>query len=305
MVMTGPQFEISSGEHWAAASGVGANLRGYRVGGVDVTHVHDPDALPPKSNGAVLMPWPNRIRAGRYRFDDQDLQLALTDPPTGNASHGLANWARWVVDDHRPDEIVLHCDVVPQKGWPFELRAQVSYRVDPVAGLVATLTAHNTGSHPLPFGAGSHPYLSVGRARIDDVALRVPARRRLVTDDAQIPLGSEEVAGTEYDLRELRAIGPLRLDTGFVDLEPDPGDGARGSVRVRSDDVDTTLWWDHPTFTSVQVFTVPELSPGRAAIAIEPMTCAANAFNTGANLIRLEPGTSWTGHWGIAGLSGR
>ena len=36
------------------------------------------------------------------------------------------------------------------------------------------------------------------------------------------------------------------------------------------------------------------------AIAIEPMTCPPNAFRTGTDVIRLEPGGSWRGRWGIS-----
>ena len=245
------------------------------------------------------MPWPNRIRNGRYTFAGEDRQLILSDPALGNASHGLANWARWIVDEHRSDEVRLHCDVVAQKGWPCELRAEVSYRVDADAGLIVTLGATNTGVDAVPFGAGSHPYLSAGDTPIDEVQLRVPARARLVTDDAQIPIRSEDVAGTEYDLRALAPIGTRRFDTAFTALDPDPNDAAHGRVEFRAGERVTRLWWDHPAFTTVQVFTVPELSPGRAAVAVEPMTCPADAFNSGTGLIVLPPGGSWTGHWGI------
>lgn len=299
MVMTGQQYEIASGEHWAAISEVGANLRGYRRADVDVTHVHSPDAIPPKSSGAVLMPWPNRIRDGRYTFAGEDRQLILSDPALGNASHGLANWARWIVDEHRPDEVRLHCDVVAQKGWPCELRAEISYRVDAEAGLIVTLGATNTGTDAVPFGAGSHPYLSAGDTPIEEVQLRVPARARLVTDDAQIPVGTEDVAGTEHDLRELAPIGSRRFDTGFTALEADADDPAHAHVEFQAGERLTRLWWDHPAFTTVQVFTVPELAPGRAAVAVEPMTCPADAFNSGTGLIVLEPGASWSGQWGI------
>ncbi|MDQ1722318.1 MAG: aldose 1-epimerase, partial [Pseudonocardiales bacterium] len=37
----------------------------------------------------------------------------------------------------------------------------------------------------------------------------------------------------------------------------------------------------------------------RNGLAIEPMSCPANAFNSGEGLIRLEPGADWTGDWGI------
>ena len=299
MVMTGAQYEIAAGEHWAGISEVGANLRGYRVAGVDVTHVHSPDVLPPKSNGAVLMPWPNRIRAGKYAFESESRQLMLSDPALGNASHGLANWARWSVDEQRPDELRMHCDVVPQKGWPCELRAEISYRVDAVAGLVVTLAAHNIGTAALPFGAGCHPYLSTGDTPLDEVELRIPADRRLVTDDAQIPVSTQDVTGTEYDLRELGALGRRRFDTGFTELRAEPDDGAHGSVELRTGDRLTRLWWDHPAFTTVQVFTVAGLETGRDAIAVEPMTCPADAFNSGVDVIVLAPGASWRGQWGI------
>ena len=302
MVMTGQQFEITAGEHWVGVSEVGANLRGYRVADVDITHVHSPDALPPKSNGSVLMPWPNRIRGGKYTFAGENRQLMLSDPALGNASHGLANWSRWTVDDHGADEISLHCDVVPQKGWPCEVQARVSYRVDPQAGLVVTLGAQNTGDVALPFGAGSHPYLSTGKTRLDQVELRLPARQFLVTDEAQIPVRAEDVAGSDYDLTEFAPLGTRRFDTAFTALAADPEDPAHGSAVLRAGDRTTRLWWDHPAVTCVQVFTVADLAPGQDAIAIEPMTCPADAFNSGTGLLTLEPDAAWSAQWGITTL---
>ena len=38
----------------------------------------------------------------------------------------------------------------------------------------------------------------------------------------------------------------------------------------------------------------------RFSLAVEPMTCPPNAFRTGDGLIRLEPGSSFTGTWGVA-----
>ena len=59
------------------------------------------------------------------------------------------------------------------------------------------------------------------------------------------------------------------------------------------------VWFDE-TFGFLQVFTVDELVPGGpAGIAVEPMTCAADAFNSGSGLIVLDPGGTWTGSWGI------
>ena len=46
----------------------------------------------------------------------------------------------------------------------------------------------------------------------------------------------------------------------------------------------------------LQVYT----PPGRESIAIEPMTCAPNAFNNGMGLIRLDPGEAFTASFGIS-----
>ena len=50
------------------------------------------------------------------------------------------------------------------------------------------------------------------------------------------------------------------------------------------------------------VFTGDTLAPEsrRRALAVEPMTCAPDAFNTGEGLRVLEPGESVSGRWGIA-----
>jgi aldose 1-epimerase len=40
-------------------------------------------------------------------------------------------------------------------------------------------------------------------------------------------------------------------------------------------------------------------------VAVEPMTCAPNAFRSGDRLIALEPGQIHTGSWGIAPVAER
>ena len=60
-----------------------------------------------------------------------------------------------------------------------------------------------------------------------------------------------------------------------------------------------TLWVDD-AYRYLMIFTgdaLPDVN--RRSVAIEPMTCPPNAFRTGTDVIRLEPGESWTGAWGI------
>ena len=58
------------------------------------------------------------------------------------------------------------------------------------------------------------------------------------------------------------------------------------------------------TYDHLMVFTGDTLARGRTAagLAVEPMTCPPNAFRTGEDVVRLEPGTSVTTTWGLREL---
>jgi aldose 1-epimerase len=301
MNLSGRQYVIEAGAHRAVIAEVGAGLQRYTYEGADVTGTYGEDVLPPKGCGSTLVPWPNRIRGGRYKFEGVEYQLALTEPEAGNANHGLGRWERWDSVQQTDDRVTLRLDIVPQNGYPFEVRVDTTYAVDAGHGLMVTLGARNLGNRRAPFGAGSHPYLSTRGHALGDTMLQVPAREMLIVDDRQVPIGVRSVAGTKYDLRRGRRLRDLTFDDGFTGLETADG---RGVAEVRAPDGGARLWFEE-TFRFLQVFTLPEVTRNQPGIAIEPMTCAPNAFNTGAGLIVLEPGGAWSGSWGIVPLSGR
>ena len=72
----------------------------------------------------------------------------------------------------------------------------------------------------------------------------------------------------------------------------------RAVAEVRTAGGGARLWCDE-AFGYLQAFTLDAFAGGGSAVALEPMTCAPDAFNSGAGLIALEPGESWTGSWGI------
>jgi aldose 1-epimerase len=107
------------------------------------------------------------------------------------------------------------------------------------------------------------------------------------------------VDGTAYDFREPRAIGTTKLDNAFTDLERDEDGLARVELRDPARGRALTLWVDE-SYGCLMLFTgdpLPDVD--RRSLAVEPMTCPPNAFRTGEALIRLEPGDSTTGAWGI------
>lgn len=291
MPLTGKQFTIRAGQHELTAVEVGGGLRRYAHAGADVVASYAEDELPPNAAGQVLMPWPNRLARGQYTFAGHQYQVPITEVAQGNANHGLARWARWAPVAVNASSVTLGCDIPPQTGWPFEVRAEVTYALHPDHGLTVTAVARNNGGNPAPFGAGFHPYISVRGHRLDDVTLHVPARQRFVTDEAQLPIGTQDVAGTPYDFGQARRLKTLRMDDTFTAPGPSAADVRTGSGGAH-------VWYDG-AFGYLQVFTTEALENGPPAIAVEPMTCPANAFNTGTGLLMLEPGGSWKGIWGI------
>lgn len=295
MALSGKQFVIADGDDEATVVEIGGGLRRYARAGKDVTFTYGDDDLPPKCCGAVLVPWPNRLREGTYTFDGTSYQLALTEPAQRNAIHGLARWARWSCTRHEPSVCTMALDIPPQTGWPFEVHVEVTYAISSTEGLTVTTLVTNRGKHRAPFGIGFHPYLSLGSHSLSDVTLRLPASQRLVVDDVQIPIGHQDVAGTPYDFRAGRRLRDLRLDDAFAGVATTDG---RAVVDVSVGKEGARVWFDS-AFTYAQVFTADVLGRGMPGIAVEPMTCPADAFNTGAGLIVLEPGSVWTGSWGI------
>jgi aldose 1-epimerase len=295
VALTGLQYRLTAGAHEATIAEVGAGLREYRFDGVDVTVPYGEAFLPPKGNGGVLVPWPNRLRGGEYTFGGRKFQLPLTEPANRNAIHGLARWTRWTPLAIEPSWVTLAVDLVPQTGWIFEVRVEVTYALHAETGLSVTTVARNTGGWPAPFGIGFHPYFSTHGAKLADVTVELPAEQRIIMDAAQLPVGDQHVGGTAYDLRRGRKLHTLRLDDAFTGL-------TSGVAEVRSHNGGAAIWFDE-SFRYAQVFTVEELTPGVPGVAIEPMTCPPDAFNSGESLIVLEPGASWTGTWGARPLA--
>jgi aldose 1-epimerase len=297
---SGRQFQISDGEQRATIVEVGGGIREYRVGDRDVLQPYARDQMRDGAHGAPLIPWPNRLADGRYRFDGADYQVALTEPDKNNAIHGFLLWRRWEPVDQRADRITMIATLHPLQGYPFALQVQVEYQLDR-DGLHVTTTATNAGDVPAPFGSGQHPYLSPGTGLIDDCALHLEADTRIVTDALrQLPVGRESVAGTSYDFRRGRVIEDLSIDYPFTDLHRDAE--GRAWARLTGADGRTVHLWVDTSYPIVEVYTGDSLSPDRRrrGLGAEPMTCPPNAFQTGEALIRLDPGASASSRWGVS-----
>jgi aldose 1-epimerase len=208
-------------------------------------------------------------------------------------------WVAWSAGEREPDRVVMEHTLRPQPGYPFSLRLGLEYALSD-KGLRVTTTATNIGSEACPYGSGMHPYLTVGTPTVDTVVLRAPGQTVLRADERALPVGTAAVDGTELDFRRAKPIGATKLDNAFTDLERDDDGLARVELRRPGDETTLSLWLDE-TYPYVQLFTGDPLpSVKRRSLAVEPMTCPANAFRSGEGLRVLAPGESTTGAWGLA-----
>jgi aldose 1-epimerase len=300
--LTGTQYDIEAGDYRATVTELGAGLRELKFTGTPLVTSYDADQLPPHGAGQLLTPWPNRVNGGRYSFGGTEYQLALSEPATGNAIHGLTRWIPWLPVAHDRSEVTLRSVPHGQQGYPFAVQVEVTYRLDAESGLHVTISAANKGSRPAPWGVGQHPYLTVTTPTVDDCELTLPADRWLPADERGIPSGPAlDVAGSEFDFRTPRKLGGTRLDHAFTGLRREP-DGLAW-VRLSAGAAGTVLWAD-AGYRWLQVFTGDPLEPAhrRTALAVEPMTCPPNAFVSGADLLVLQPGEAVSCRWGIRNL---
>jgi aldose 1-epimerase len=295
---SGRQIEISFGDQRAVVVEVGGGLRSYAAGGRELLDGYRVDEACTSGRGQVLIPWPNRLQDGRYEFAGQSLQLPLTEPETSTAIHGLVRGASWRVATRDASRVVMEYPLNPQPGYPFWLRLSIEYALGE-DGLRVQTTATNIGSEACPYGAGAHPYLTVGTETVDPVILHAPGRTMLKSDERGLPVGAVSVEGTEFDFRSSRQIGSVRLDNAFTDLERDEDGVAWVELLDPADGTAVRLWIDE-SYPYLMLFTgdpLPDVN--RRSLAVEPMTCPPNAFRSGKSLIHLEPGGSFTSAWGI------
>jgi aldose 1-epimerase len=245
-----------------------------------------------KFKSTKLIPFPNRIENGKYDFNGKSYQLPINYER--HAVHGLiidktlevvgtkidknqaAIKLRYRYDGHIP-------------GYPFKYEAIITYSLLKERGFVCDTTITNVDSLPLPIGDGWHPYYKT-KGKVDKLKIRIPSKYRVEVNEL-IPTG--KLIPEEYP--DAITIGNRKYDTGFV-LEEGRG---RTSTDVYDPELDIKIvvWQETGKwkYNYLQVF-IPE---DRNSIAIEPMSCAANAFNNRMGLIALEPGQSFKASYGV------
>lgn len=236
------------------------------------------------AKGAHLAPWPNRIQDAVYTFEGREYHpFKSFRSQGGHAMHGTVMHETFVQDRRAARDGVLALELV-SKGWegyPWPLRTRVELRLE-AGDFRMDIEIENRGKSNAPAGHGWHPYFTLGRD-VRECTLSLPRGQRLGMTSRAVPDGSR--------MRWKRFATPEIVGADFLNdcIEVQATDGR---VATRLEDPATgegiEVWQEVGAgrYAYVQVFTHPR----RHCLAIEPMTCAGNAFQNGFGLVVLKPG---------------
>jgi aldose 1-epimerase len=286
-------------------------LRSHSTGrGRRVLLTHHDNATAVEENtwwqGMLLLPWANRVAYGRYEFFDSVYHLPLNeisvDPPRVNALHGFMDGKKMVVTDTESTSnfarLQLSCSFnQPLPGYPFDFDVSIDYFLSDTGFHMTFYITNTMESTPMPFYMGWHPYFLCFPYKAYVVLDPCTAWNHVELNENMGPTGA---TAQYFGFNGTEPIGgtissPTFYDDEFKPIQP-KNRACRFIVTKLHDDPteQTVVLWQDSSFRFVHVFTGRE-----GAIAIEPMSGMADAYNNHDHLSVLSGGETWSGAVGI------
>lgn len=145
-----------------------------------------------------LVPFVNRIRAGRFTFRGREIRLSPNMKGDPSPLHGQGWTSPWKVESCSDAEAVLVFEHRSGE-WPWAYEAREQFRLE-ADTLHLRLTCINRSAEPMPCGLGFHPYFHCGaetriETEVGDVwtvdenvlpVARMPAEGRYAIADAPV-----------------------------------------------------------------------------------------------------------------------
>ena len=258
-----------------------------------ITQTNDPIEI---FAGSVLAPWQNRLANGEWLDTGGERRaLVVNEQVLGNALHGLVLTSEFVVLEQNTNRVVLGTSIDATDGYPFTVNVEITYEINEL-GFSCEFSAANASDLPAPFVIGFHPYFTIGDP--EGATLRIPAQSYYPQDANKIPLAKTSVVGTNFDFRSSRELSGVTLDDYFTDLETTSGEVISS---LKTTDWSLELSQSENLRHLVVYLKGNYESDGKlvTAIAIEPASGPANAFNSKEDLTLIEPAGSFRGNWRV------
>lgn len=252
-------------------------------------------------NGAMLSPFPDRIKDGRYTFENIIYNLEKNEPGKKNALHGFLIGEPFIINNKEANKdfvsVTLEHHYEGNKdGYPFPFILFNKYTLNNEGVTICTVIK-NIGTSAMPYGQGWHPYFCIDNAS-KDFLIKVEANYVHLVDENLIPTG-EKISDTKF-----KGFVPLNYrniknkNMFFYCFELDRKQTITKTVlRNKIKNLDIIIWQQNleKQYKFLQLFTID----GIGGIAIEPLTCIPNGFNNQIGLLTLKPTESISMKFGI------
>jgi aldose 1-epimerase len=284
--------------------GAGCQCLSYRAGTLEViAGPADPDSWrehPHRGGIPLLFPWPGRVADARFTFKGREYKLPVNEPARGHSIHGFACERAFRVTRRGPYFVSAVLDSNDYSDlssiWPWPFTLEIDYEVGNGLRLKARVT--NTGDAVMPFGFGAHPYFHAPlnpKGSRDAMMIQLDADARWVLDGRLIPSGNIEPPAGKFDFRKPRALGTETYDDAFR-MKPVP-ENDQAAPRARLIDPSLKIALEVRADAAFGDFVV-YAPPDNPVVALEPYTCAPDAFNLAARGIEagmraLAPGQTF------------
>ncbi len=244
-------------------------------------------ARDPYFTNIVMFPFCNRLKDGTYRHGNKTYQFPINEPATNNALHGFLfdeafrQVGQSTEDD--PTDIYLEYRYGGERpAYPFPFQIGLRYSLGHASKFVCQIKATNCGHREAPVSIGWHPYFHLDQA-VDELTVSGTLGQEILVDERKLPTGLRLASG--WTKR-----GGVSLRTREIDSMFELKNEGNNEVVLESDRLRLHLTFSD-TFRYVHLF----IPPGRASIAIEPVSGPINALQTQREISLLQPGDSIMG----------
>ncbi len=234
--------------------------------------------------GSFLFPYANRLEDGRYTFEGKNYQLPINEVGNNHAHHGLYYHRVFnLLSQHTTAtyaELVLKTDTTEVfEYYPFRLELQITFRLH--HGKITILTEiTNLDTCNAPVAMGWHPYFKLGDD-VKDLVLEIPENKYIEVNERMIPIVPSTFSKS---LPTRIPLAEAKLDDGCL------VEDHKVWVVIHNTVLDKNIIMDFIRYDGVEeMYIQAYIPPSRDCIAVEPQTCAINAFNNGMGLKVLAP----------------
>lgn len=237
--------------------------------------------------GVPLFPVVNRLDGGRYSHLGSHYELPINETARNNTLHGFLQTLTPTIEVQE-SPLASTCTLNYRyrgqySGYPFTADVQFQFILNDDASLELRMSVTNRHHQAIPIGVGWHPYFSLGDC-IDDLLMQLPPVNSTVVDTRMLPTGEQQCYS---DFAQYQRLGEHKFDTCFALQATTEQSLAKTLLWSPKLDRGLEIWQQtgQNGLNFLQLCTAPD----RRSIAIEPVSCGINAFNTGEGLIVLEP----------------